>query len=137
MNSNKILKVIVVISYLSIPIIGTKVGGPLLMFLLFWVLDVKNTGDFVVALTVNIALVIWIFSIIKNNQRIDRIVLPILLLPMFYPIIGHIVYLWKDGDWINATAKGVFILGLLIFLALVLKLFNKIYLKSKKTFIRS
>lgn len=133
MKSIKILKILVLISYMSITLIGTKIAGPLIMFVLIGLINPGLTIDFTMSLLISAAIACWIISIVWTNKIMDKVLLPLTVLPMFYPLIGHGVYLIENWDWISRLGICVFALTTSIFILFLALVFRLLHFKSGRT----
>lgn len=118
MKQLKTVKVLTLISYLSIMLIGEKIGGPIVLFIILDIFDFQAIDDLVISCLLLFAVIVWVVFIIKYNPKFERLFYPFTFIILSTPLVKHTSYLIANFKWISQSGLVLFLSTLIIFLYL-------------------
>lgn len=97
----KILKIVLIVAYLSIQVSGENISGALITFLAF-ALTINFWPIVLVTLLIWIALILLAISIQKKVLFQDKFLLPILFALMSIPVLMELDSILEENRWASA-----------------------------------
>lgn len=110
----KIFRILTIASYFLININGEHFGGPMILFLLFWLSDGK-TWTVLGTLLLLLSAIFSIYFALKPLYWRDKYLIPFLYLILLSPFLIYYKQTFRNLNWINGS---MFFITLTLFILL-------------------